>query len=95
MPLSLVADPDRCRCRQPLPLLAASGTGTGTGTGTGIGIESVGRGTGQSCYPLAMAETVTPDSIRAAAEAFAANDPYAKAGLFEDVSLQEWKKVVG
>lgn len=28
------------------------------------------------------------------AEAFAANDPYAKAGLFESVSIQPWKKVL-
>lgn len=31
----------------------------------------------------------------AAAQAWAANDPYAKAGLFESVSIREWKKVVG
>jgi uncharacterized protein YciI len=30
-----------------------------------------------------------------AAEAWAANDPYAKAGLFSSVSLTEWKKVIG
>ena len=30
----------------------------------------------------------------AEAEAFAANDPYAKAGLFEKVSIQPWKKVL-
>ena len=29
------------------------------------------------------------------AQAWADNDPYAKAGLFEDVQVQEWKKVVG
>jgi len=29
-----------------------------------------------------------------AAEAFAANDPYAKAGLFEKVIIQPWKKVL-
>ena len=28
------------------------------------------------------------------AEAFAANDPYAKAGLFEKVIIQPWKKVL-
>ena len=28
------------------------------------------------------------------AEAFAANDPYAKAGLFDSVSIQPWKKVL-
>ena len=31
---------------------------------------------------------------RAAAEAFAAGDPYAKAGLFETVSITAFKKVV-
>lgn len=31
----------------------------------------------------------------AAAEDWAANDPYAKAGLFESVTLDEWKKVIG
>ena len=30
-----------------------------------------------------------------AAENWAANDPYNKAGLFSDVRLQEWKRVVG
>jgi uncharacterized protein YciI len=30
----------------------------------------------------------------AEAEAFAAGDPYAKAGLFEKVSIQPWKKVL-
>lgn len=31
----------------------------------------------------------------AQAEAWAANDPYAKAGLFDSVELIRWKKVVG
>lgn len=31
----------------------------------------------------------------AAAEAWAAGDPYAKAGLFESVLIREWRKVVG
>ena len=31
----------------------------------------------------------------AGAEAWAAADPYAKAGLFETVTIREWKKVVG
>jgi hypothetical protein len=30
---------------------------------------------------------------RAAAEAFAANDPFAKAGLFESVKIVPWRKV--
>lgn len=31
---------------------------------------------------------------RSAAEAFAAGDPYAKAGLFEKVEIKPWKKVL-
>ncbi len=31
---------------------------------------------------------------RSEAESFAANDPYNKAGLFEAVSINEWKKVL-
>ena len=30
-----------------------------------------------------------------AAEAWAAGDPYARAGLFEQVTVLEWKKVIG
>ncbi len=30
-----------------------------------------------------------------AAKAWAAGDPYAKAGLFASVDLREWKKVIG
>lgn len=30
-----------------------------------------------------------------AAQAWADNDPYAKAGLFSDVRIQAWKKVIG
>ena len=32
---------------------------------------------------------------KAAAENWAANDPYAKAGLFAKVRIEEWKKVIG
>lgn len=46
---------------------------------------------GGMCGSLVMLDV--PDM--AAAEAWAAADPYAKAGLFADVSLQEWKKVIG
>lgn len=31
----------------------------------------------------------------AEAHAFAAEDPYALAGLFSDVRIEEWKKVIG
>ena len=33
--------------------------------------------------------------ILAAAQAWAENDPYAKAGLFANVTLSAWKKVIG
>ena len=32
---------------------------------------------------------------RSAAEAWAAGDPYAKAGLFADVSIRPWNRVIG
>ena len=32
---------------------------------------------------------------QAAADKWAAGDPYAKAGLFEDVSITAWKRVIG
>lgn len=32
---------------------------------------------------------------RAAAEAWAAGDPYARAGLFAAVEIREWRKVIG
>ena len=32
---------------------------------------------------------------RAAAEAWAANDPYARAGLFERVQVRPWNRVIG
>ncbi len=32
---------------------------------------------------------------RAEAETFSANDPYAKAGLFDSVLINAWKKTVG
>lgn len=44
---------------------------------------------GEMCGSLIILEA--PD--RAAAEAFAANDPYNKAGLFARVSVQEFKAV--
>jgi uncharacterized protein YciI len=46
---------------------------------------------GQMCGSLVILET---DSL-AAAQAWAAADPYAAAGLFESVSVSEWKKVIG
>ncbi|BAQ71201.1 Ycii-related protein [Rhodovulum sulfidophilum] len=46
---------------------------------------------GEMCGSLVILDV----EDKAAAEAWAANDPYAGAGLFESVSVQAWKKVVG
>ncbi|WP_439104636.1 YciI family protein [Celeribacter marinus] len=46
---------------------------------------------GEMCGSLVILNVDTMD----AAQAWASNDPYAKAGLFESVSIQAWKKVIG
>ena len=46
---------------------------------------------GEMCGSLVMLEVAD----MAAAEGWAANDPYAKAGLFETVELIQWNKVIG
>jgi uncharacterized protein YciI len=46
---------------------------------------------GQMCGSMII---MNVDSI-AAAQTWAANDPYEKARLFKHVSIQEWKKVIG
>lgn len=46
---------------------------------------------GQMCGSLIVLEA---DSL-AEAEAWAAGDPYRAAGLFETVTVIEWKKVIG
>ena len=46
---------------------------------------------GEMCGSLIVLEV----EDMAAAQAWAANDPYARADLFESASLQAWKKVVG
>ena len=46
---------------------------------------------GEMCGSLIVLEV---DDL-AAAQAWAANDPYAKAGLFAETTLRAWKKVVG
>ena len=38
---------------------------------------------------------VIVEGSREVAEDFAENDPYAKAGLFESVTITEWKRVIG
>ncbi|WP_135447995.1 MULTISPECIES: YciI family protein [Tabrizicola] len=46
---------------------------------------------GQMCGSLVILNV----GSKAEAEAWAAADPYAKAGLFQSVMIQEWKKVIG
>lgn len=46
---------------------------------------------GQMCGSLIVLEVAD----LAAAQAWADNDPYAKAGLFSNVTLRAWKKVIG
>jgi uncharacterized protein len=46
---------------------------------------------GQMCGSLVILGVQT----RAEAEAWAEADPYAKAGLFQSVMIQEWKRVIG
>lgn len=46
---------------------------------------------GEMCGSLVVVEQ--PDL--AAAQDWAANDPYAHAGLFESVSVTEWRRVIG
>jgi uncharacterized protein len=46
---------------------------------------------GQMCGSLIVLDVAD----LAAAQDWAANDPYAKAGLFADVTLRAWKKVIG
>ncbi len=46
---------------------------------------------GQMCGSLVIVDVAS----KAEAEAWAAADPYAKAGLFQSVMIQEWKRVIG
>lgn len=46
---------------------------------------------GEMCGSLVVLEV--PDL--AVAQAWAASDPYAMAGLFQSVEIREWKKVIG
>ncbi len=47
-------------------------------------------GEGRPCGSLVVIEAAD----RAAAEAWAAADPYAQAGLFAKVRIEEWRKVI-
>ena len=46
---------------------------------------------GEMCGSLILFDT----DDRAHVEAFAAADPYAAAGLFEDVRIEAWNRVIG
>ena len=46
---------------------------------------------GEMCGSLVILDVET----LAQAQDWAANDPYAKAGLFDSVQITEWKKVIG
>lgn len=46
---------------------------------------------GQMCGSLVIVDVAS----KADAEAWAAADPYGKAGLFQSVMIQEWKRVIG
>ena len=46
---------------------------------------------GQMCGSMIVLDVAN----LAAARTWAENDPYNKAGLFSDVRIQEWKKVIG
>lgn len=46
---------------------------------------------GQMCGSMIVLEVPDLDAARA----WAAADPYAKAGLLESVAIREWKKVIG
>ena len=48
-------------------------------------------GDGQMCGSLVILDVAD----MAAAQAWAAGDPYAKAGLFADVTLTQWNRVIG
>lgn len=46
---------------------------------------------GEMCGSLVILDVAD----RAAADAWAADDPYAKAGLFDTVEIRAWKRVIG
>ncbi|SFJ26844.1 YciI family protein [Jannaschia pohangensis] len=48
------------------------------------------NGQGEMCGSLIILDT----EDRSQAEAFAASDPYALAGLFEDVRIEAWNRVI-
>jgi uncharacterized protein YciI len=57
-------------------------------------VEMAGPFLGPDGQMIGSLVVLTVDTL-AEAEAWAAADPYAKAGLFDSVTIREWKKVVG
>ena len=58
------------------------------------GVEQAGpflNAAGEMCGSLVIVDVAD----RAAAEAWAAGDPYGQAGLFEDVRIEAWNRVIG
>lgn len=60
---------------------------------TGV-VEMAGPFLDESGNMTGSLVVLTVDSLEQARD-WAANDPYAKAGLFERVEIREWKKVIG
>lgn len=60
-------------------------------TGTVLQAGPFLDGEGAMCGSLIILDVAD----RAAAETWAAGDPYARAGLFSDVRIEAWKKVIG
>jgi len=62
-------------------------------TATGV-VEMAGPFLGPDGKMMGSLVISSVDSLQAAKD-WAAGDPYAKAGLFDDVTIREWKKVIG
>lgn len=89
MPIALIARdaPDSLQIRmdtRPAHLDYLKATGAVMHAGPLLG------GDGKPCGSLIVLDMDMPD-----AEAWAADDPYAKAGLFASVELIAWNKVIG
>jgi uncharacterized protein YciI len=59
------------------------------------GVVSLGGPLLDEAGEMAGSMIVLDVETRAAAKAFAAGDPYAKAGLFESVEIMAWRRAIG
>lgn len=57
-------------------------------------VELAGPIIGNEGTPVGSMIVIKVDSLDEA-RAFAADDPYATAGLFDSVTIREWRKVIG